>query len=290
LRNPAISPSGRIRNAFTVDVEDYFHVEAFSGVIRQSEWEKYPPRVERNTHRLLDILDEFGVKGTFFVLGWVAERASGVLQRIVSDGHEIACHGYSHRPLNRMTPEEFRADLRQSKGILENITGHSVSGYRAPTFSITQDNQWALTVLAEEGFLYDSSVFPIHHDRYGWTSFPRTIVRWEGKINVFPISTLRVLGVNLPFSGGGYLRVLPYWLIRESFRRVNCRENNSVVLYVHPWEIDSAQPRVPIHGFSSFRHYVNIGSMEFKLRRLLDDFSFGRMDDVLMTASSGAGA
>jgi len=280
--------ASKVRNAFTVDVEDYFHVETFSGVIRQTEWGNYPLRVERNTDRLLEILGEFRVKGTFFVLGWVAEKTPRMVERIGSEGHEVACHGYSHQPIYRMTPEEFRSDLRKSKGILENITGHSVKGYRAPTFSITQEREWALWILAEEGFLYDSSVFPVRHDRYGWTAFPRGIVEWGGKITEFPISTLRLLGANLPFSGGGYLRLLPYRVIRTAFRRVNARENKPVVLYVHPWEIDPEQPRVPVRGFSSFRHYVNLDTTECKLRCLLEDFSFGRMDEILAAAGSGA--
>jgi polysaccharide deacetylase family protein (PEP-CTERM system associated) len=271
----------KVRNAFTVDVEDYFQVEAFSRLIREEEWETYPFRVERNTGRLLDTLDEFGVKGTFFVLGWVGERAPGLVRRIVSRGHEVASHGYSHRSLARMTPEEFRTDIRKGKGILEDIGGQPVKGYRAPTFSITQDRTWALRVLAEEGFLYDSSVFPIHHDRYGWTGFPREVVHWEGRIHEIPMSTVRLLGANLPFSGGGYLRLLPYAVVRAAFRNVNGRERKPVVLYVHPWEIDPGQPRIPIGGLSAFRHYVNLAGTERKLRRLLGEFPFGRMDELL---------
>ena len=270
-----------VRNAFTVDVEDYFHVEAFANVIRPEDWNNYPQRVEGNTIRILENLGNYGVKGTFFVLGWVAEKFPGLVKRIAGDGHEVACHGYSHQPLSRMTPDEFRQDIRKSKEILEGISGCSVKGYRAPTFSITPGREWAFTILAEEGFLYDSSVFPIRHDNYGWPDFQRHAVSREEGVVEIPISTVRILGVNLPFSGGGYLRLFPLVLTRAGFRRVNGLENKPVVLYVHPWEFDPDQPRIKSSLKSRFRHYCNLDHMEEKVRYLLECFRFCPMREIL---------
>ena len=270
-----------VRNAFTVDVEDYFQVEAFANVIRPEDWSNYPQRVEGNTIRILDILGNCGVKGTFFVLGWVAEKFPGLVKRIAGDGHEVACHGFSHQPLNRMTPDGFRQDLRKSKEILEEISGCSVNGYRAPTFSITPGREWAFTILAEEGFLYDSSVFPICHDNYGWPDFPRHAVKRKEGIVEIPMSTVRVLGINLPFSGGGYLRIFPLPFIKACYRHVNLSEGKPAILYIHPWEVDPDQPRIHTRPLSAFRHYTNLRGMEAKLRSILGDFSFGRLDEFL---------
>lgn len=270
-----------VRNAFTVDVEDYFHVEAFANVIKPEDWDHYPQRVEGNTMRILDILGKYGVKGTFFVLGWVAERVPGLVKRIAGEGHEVACHGYSHQPLSRMTPDEFRQDLRKSKEILEGISGCSVKGYRAPTFSITPGREWAFTILAEEGLLYDSSVFPIRHDNYGWPDFPRHAVKRKEGIVEIPMSTVRVLGINLPFSGGGYLRIFPLSFIKACYRHVNLSEGKPAILYIHPWEVDPDQPRIPARRLSAFRHYTNLRGMEARLRSLLRDLSFGRLDEMV---------
>jgi len=271
-------------NAITFDIEDYFQVEALRPHVGFEEWESHELRVEQNVHKLLDMLNEHSVKSTFFVLGWIAERERGIIQEIQQLGHEIACHGYAHRMICEQTPEEFREDIRKAKTILEDITGEEVSGYRAPTFSITDKTLWALEILAEEGFRYDSSIFPVRHDRYGipdWNRHIETVALDNGHsiIEVPPI-TARVLGLNLPVAGGGYFRLAPLWISSWAVRRMNS-EGHPAVIYLHPWELDPGQPRLPIPPLQRFRHYVNLATTEKKLGRLLASSSFTRLRDIL---------
>ena len=271
---------GRIVNAMTVDVEDYFHVSGFANVVRQEDWPRFESRVEKNTRKLLDVFAEHKVSATFFILGWIAERDPGLVRDIDQAGHEVACHGYAHTLVYESTPGEFRQDLRRSKKILEDITGTRVAGYRAPSFSIVKSSLWALDILAEEGFQYDSSVFPIRRHRYGIPGahrFPHRYQTRNGKgLIQFPISTYRALGCNFPVGGGGYFRLLPYALSRWAIRRLNDTEQRPAVVYIHPWELDPAQPRVHAPVVGRFRHYVNLHTTEGKLHHLLGDFSFQR--------------
>lgn len=277
-----------MKNALTIDVEDYFHVSAFEGVISRRDWESYPPRVAENTRRVLDLLDELSLKATFFVLGWVAERSPDLVRSIAARGHEVACHGYGHERIYTMTPENFRRDVIQAKKILEDITGSPVNGYRAPSYSITKRSVWALDVLIEEGFSYDSSIFPIIHDTYGIPGaerFPHLIERPSGTILEFPLTTLKmnILGKDMviPIAGGGYLRLLPVSIIRNGLRRINGRDKQPAVLYFHPWEIDPDQPRIKASFKSTFRHYLNLDTTEDKLRHLLPRLPFGTMREAL---------
>jgi len=272
------------RNVFTVDVEDYYQVEAFSGRIERSRWKDFPSRVARNTDALLELLAEKGIKGTFFVLGCVAEAQPDIVRRIHASGHEIASHGYSHRMITKQTPEEFRQETLRSKAILEDITGMEVLGYRAATYSITEDTLWALDVLAAAGFRYDSSIFPVVHDRYGIPGFcrrPCVIETEHGALVEFPITTTRVLGRNLPIAGGGYFRLFPLALSLWGLRRVN-REGLPFTFYIHPWEIDPGQPRIDgIGAMTRFRHYVNLSRTQQRLAQLLQNFRFAPMVEVI---------
>lgn len=272
-------------NALTIDVEDYYHVSAFESVIQFANWDRYESRVESNTGRILDVLAGSNVKATFFVLGWVAERHPGLVNAIQGAGHEIASHGYRHRLLYQMSREEFREDTQRSKGILEDLSGVPVVGYRAPSCSIIQETLWCLNVLQELGFQYDSSIFPLHHDRYGiphHNRFPHRISGPDGNsIWEFPMSTVRLGKVNLPTAGGGYLRLLPYSLVRWGIRRINTKERQPAVVYLHPWELDPGQPRLRGPRLSVFRHYVNLSTTESKFRRLLQDFQFQSIQGVL---------
>jgi polysaccharide deacetylase family protein (PEP-CTERM system associated) len=273
-----------IVNAMTIDVEDYFHVEAFSEIIPSSRWSDLPQRVEQNTERVMAILSEAGVKATFFTLGWVAERYKALIRRIVADGHELASHGCSHIRADKQMPEEFRTDVRCSKRILEDIGGVAVAGYRAATFSVGSKNLWVYDILAEEGFSYSSSIYPIRHDLYGMPDGPRApFARPSGLVEI-PLTTLRFVGRNLPVSGGGYFRLLPYPVSRWSIRRINSREQIPCVFYMHPWEIDPGQPRqlqAPLRA--RLRHYLNLRLMEGRLRRLLNEFAWGRVDAVFLS-------
>lgn len=275
----------RITNAMTVDVEDYYHVSNFADVVRPEDWPSFTSRVEANTGKLLEIFAEHRVSATFFVLGWVAERHPGLVQAIQSDGHEVSCHGYSHRLVYECSPNEFRNDIRKAKKILEDLTGTPVVGYRAPSFSIVKSSLWALDILAEEGFRYDSSIFPVRHDRYGIPDADRFPHRWATRngngISEFPISTFRVCGVNIPVGGGGYFRLLPYPVTRWAIGRLNQFERRPAVLYIHPWELDAAQPRMPGPLVGRFRHYINLHKTEGKLRRLLDFFRFQSLRSFL---------
>jgi polysaccharide deacetylase family protein (PEP-CTERM system associated) len=272
-------------NALTFDIEEYFQVEAFKTSIAFEDWEGFPSRVAASTHRLLDLLESRRVTATFFVLGWVAERHSTLLRRIHDAGHEIACHGQAHRAIIAMTPDEVRTDVRRAKQAIEDAIGTSILGFRAPTFSVVRQTMWALDILAEEGFTYDSSIFPIHHDRYGIPDayrFPHRIELHGGRhIVEFPITTVAFAGQRLPFAGGGYFRLLPYAAIRAGLRHLNRGERQPAMVYLHSWEVDPDQPRIPASRLSRFRHYVNLRQTAGKLGRLLDDFSFGPVRDVL---------
>jgi polysaccharide deacetylase family protein (PEP-CTERM system associated) len=275
-------------NALTIDVEDYFQVNAFEPYVARERWGDFPLRVADNVSRLLELLDEFEVRATFFVLGWIAERRPQLVKEIQSRGHEIACHGYGHQLVYRIGPALFREDLRRAKGVLEGITGVAVRGYRAPTYSITRESLWAFDLLIEEGFTFDSSVFPVYHDTYGIPDaprFPYTVPRAAGSIQEFPLSTLplSLAGFNyqLPIAGGGYLRLLPVALIKWGIERINFREGMPAVLYLHPWEIDPGQPRIKAGWKSSFRHYNNLSRTESKLRYLLQGVRYGTMSQVL---------
>lgn len=276
----------RVVNAMSVDVEDYFHVSAFDGLVPRSEWERLESRVVDNTGRLLDLFDAFAVRSTFFVLGWVAERHPALVAEIARRGHEVASHGYGHRLAYDQTPAQFRDDVRRAKAVIEDAGGRAVDGYRAPSYSITPRSLWALDVLIETGYRYDSSIFPIHHDRYGIPVSARhafVIRRPSGSLTEVPASTTRWLGAQLPVSGGGYFRLLPYAWTRWAITRVNRDEGYPIVFYVHPWEIDPGQPRMSCGRIRGFRHYHNLEKTESRLRRLLADFSFNGLDRVLAT-------
>jgi polysaccharide deacetylase family protein (PEP-CTERM system associated) len=281
----------RVVNAITVDVEDYFQVSAFEPYIRRCDWDKTPGRVEGNTNRILDIFDDCGVHGTFFMLGWVAERYPGLIKRIVDEGHELASHGYSHVRVTCQTREEFRDDATRTRILLENIGGCQVSGYRAASFSINGENLWALDELQGAGYRYSSSIYPMRHDIYGMPTAPRFAFYPNGEDGLIeiPITTLSIFNQRLPSGGGGYFRLLPYALSRWSLRRINNKERQPCVFYFHPWEIDPAQPRQ--YGLSyktRFRHYVNLKRMECRLLSLLKDFRWDRMDRIFLnTANSG---
>jgi polysaccharide deacetylase family protein (PEP-CTERM system associated) len=271
-------------NALTIDVEDYYMVSAFAGRIRFSDWDSYDSRVERNTRKILDLLNERNVRGTFFVLGWVAERFPALIRELHDMGHEIASHGYNHRLIYDLSPEEFREDLRRSRGILEDLTGAAVLGYRAASYSIVRRSIWAIDILIEEGFKYDSSVFPVYHDRYGIPGAkrrPHVITRPGGEIIEFPPATLKFGKSVFPVAGGGYLRLFPISLTRHAIRRLNTREKQIAVVYLHPWEIDPDQPRMQGPLLSRFRHYINLDSTLPKLSSLLSDFSFDSMRTIL---------
>jgi len=266
-----------ITNYLTVDVEDYFQVSAFEKVIQPASWDGYVSRVERNTGRILDLFEAHGVKATFFVVGWIAERCPAMVQSIANHGHEIGCHSYLHQKIYDLTPEAFWQDTKKAKDILEDITGKPVAGYRAPTYSITGKSLWALDILEELEFKWDSSIFPIFHDNYGIPDSPRFEYTLSGRSLIeFPISTALYFGRKVPVAGGGYFRIFPYWFTKMSLRSINTQEKKPFVFYLHPWEIDPDQPRIPHAGWKSrFRHYHNLDKTEERLTRLLLDFQFG---------------
>ncbi len=274
-----------ITNALTVDVEDYYHVTAFSKTIKKENWCNYESRVEKNTYRLLEIYSEKKIKGTFFVLGWVAKKYPHLVREIAADGHEVACHGYSHQLIYNQTPKIFREETIAAKSILEDQAQTFICGYRAASYSITKRSEWALDILAEIGFVYDSSIFPTHHDLYGMPGTPISpydISAQNGRTIVeFPLTTLKLANYQVPVAGGGYFRLYPYLITRTALRYINVKENNPFVFYIHPWEIDPKQPRIKAGLTSRFRHYNNLDKCEKRLIRLLDDFSFSPMRDVL---------
>jgi polysaccharide deacetylase family protein (PEP-CTERM system associated) len=274
-----------MRNAMTVDVEDYFQVAAFFGVVDRADWDSFPRRVEHNTHRLLDLFDEQGIRGTFFVLGWVAERCISLVREIAGRGHEVACHGYSHQLIYQQTRESFLQETVRAKGCLEGQVQRPVLGYRAASYSITEASLWALDILVELGFAYDSSIVPVHHDRYGLPGSPRwpyrLVVPSGGTIVEFPPTTARLFGVHLPVGGGGYFRLYPYQFSRRALRHINVIEQQPFVFYVHPWEVDPGQPRIRASRLSVFRHYTNLNRCETRLRRLLQEFEFAPVPQVI---------
>ena len=271
-----------ILNAMTIDVEDYFHVSAFAKVVRPHAWDGYASRVERNTDRLLAMFAEARVRATFFVLGWVAERHPGLVRRIAQAGHEIASHSYAHQLVYDLDREDFRADLRRARRIIEDLSGRPVRGFRAPSYSVTERSLWALDVLIEEGYTYDASVFPIHHDRYGIPSAPRhahRVLRPAGSLIELPGSTATVGPARVPI-GGGYFRLLPYSLTTWAIGQLNRSDRRPAMFYLHPWEIDPDQPRLAASSVSRWRHYNNLAATEPRLRRLLADFEWGAIEDV----------
>ncbi len=277
--------AARQLNAFTVDVEDYFHVAALSSAIPRDSWASRELRVEANVERLLTILADHGVQATFFVLGWLAERTPALVRRIAAAGHEIACHGYSHQLVYKQSPQEFREETVRAKAFLEDTIGHAVHGYRAASFSVTRQSLWALDVLIDAGFRYDSSIFPIHHDLYGLpgaTPEPHRVSAPSGRtLAEFPMSAASYLGLQVPVSGGGYFRILPYWLTHAGLTQINERRGRPFAFYLHPWELDTGQPRIKVGAFSRFRHYTNLSRCEARLRRLLKDFEFTSMHAAL---------
>jgi polysaccharide deacetylase family protein (PEP-CTERM system associated) len=274
-----------ILNAMTVDVEDYFHVSAFAGVVSPAAWDSYESRVCRNTERLLEILEQAGVHATFFVLGWVAERFPDLVRRIHAAGHELASHSYDHGLVYDKTPDSFRDDLRRARAAIEQAAGVAVTGFRAPSYSVTTRSLWALDVLAAEGYTYDSSIYPIRHDRYGIPDWDRHIHKLDllgGTLWELPGSTVRRAGMNLPVGGGGYFRLMPYGWTRWGIGRINQEEQQRAVFYIHPWEVDPDQPQLNGSAMSRFRHYRNLDRTEARLRRLLAEFRFGTISEVLV--------
>jgi polysaccharide deacetylase family protein (PEP-CTERM system associated) len=290
-RGPSVTQAASgtdVVNVMSIDVEDYFHVSVFDGLVPRSRWDAMESRVVANTERLLDLFDEFSVRSTFFVLGWVAERHPGLVRTIVRRGHELASHGYAHRLIYDQTPAAFREDVRRAKQLLEDAGGCRVVGYRAPSYSITPRSLWALDVLLEEGYEYDSSIFPIRHDRYGIPVSARHayhVERSAGTLVEVPGSTTRAGLMNLPVAGGGYFRILPYWWTRWGIARVNRQERRPAVFYLHPWEIDPDQPRLAAGRLGAFRHYRNLDRTEQRLRQLLTDFRFGTMEALVSRLS-----
>lgn len=275
----------KIENALTIDVEDYFQVAALAEAVDRDDWTSMEYRVEANTDRLLAMFAERDIKATFFTLGWVAERSRALVRRVRQAGHEIASHGYSHQLIYTQTPEVFREETRRSKHLLEDIIGEPVAGYRAASYSITAQSRWALDILAEEGFTWDSSIFPVHHDRYGMPGSPR----WPHRLKTdnghelaeFPLTTLKLPGYTLPIAGGGYFRLFPYWFSQWGLGQIN-RQGQPFVFYLHPWEVDPGQPRLDVKWFSRFRHYNNLDVCQDRLQRLIDHFRFTTMSDVLI--------
>src|ERR1051325_4852506 len=283
----------RIVNALTVDVEDYFQVEAFKDAIDPATWDRWPARVVENTGRVLALLNAANIQGTFFVLGWVAERFPEIVHRIIAEGHEVASHGYAHRRAGGQTKAEFRDDIRRAKAVLEGLCNGRIRGYRAPTFSISPDDRWAYEILVAEGYEYSSSIYPISHDLYGTPHAPRRPFRPlddEAFLEV-PLATVRLLNKNRPCAGGGCFRLLPYAISQWSIRRLNNSDQMPCVFYCHPWEFDPEQPRVPgISLKSRVRHYTNLGAMEHRVNRLVRDFAWGRMDEGFLGIGHAAGS
>jgi len=279
----------RIRNGFSVDVEDYFHTEAMAGAVARESWDTLPSRVEHNTHLIMEVLQRHKVRGTFFILGWIADRFPHLLQELACQGHELACHSYWHRPVYTLTHAEFKEDTLRSKCAIENAAGVRVRGYRAPTFSIVPATAWALEILAELGFLYDSSTHPIRHDLYANPYGQRhPFVTSTGSLLEFPITTLQLLSHNFPFSGGGYFRILPYAYTKRALRHINTQEHMAAIFYIHPWEFDPEQPRFRTSVKSRIRQYTGLRATAPKLERLVRDFRFvplGTLFDERMKSS-----
>jgi len=274
-----------LKNAMTVDVEDYFQVSAFEPYISKNQWDYIPHRVEANTDKILDLFQVHGIKATFFTLGWVAERYPNLIQRIINGGHELACHGYEHVRVTEQSPIEFRNDVSRTKKLLEDLSGKEVKGYRAASYSIVKTNLWALDVLQEEGFKYSSSIYPVKHDLYGIPDAPRFVYEpIENKtFKEIPISTIRFGNKNLPCGGGGFFRLYPYVVSKWAFNRVNRKEKQPGIFYFHPWEIDPDQPRQSgLNWKTQIRHYLNLQRMEKRLDQLLKDFNWDTMENVFL--------
>ena len=274
-----------MKNAMSIDVEDYFQVSAFEPHIRRDAWDTMPCRIERNVDVILALLDETNVKATFFTLGWIAERYPHVVRRIVEGGHELASHGYGHQRASDLTPTQFRQDITHAKRILEDISGLAVQGYRAPSFSISRANWWAIDELEQAGYVYSSSIYPVKHDHYGMPDAPRFANRPKGDNGILelPPTTMPLFGRNLPAAGGGWFRLLPYPFSRWMLRRVNLQEQSPCMFYFHPWEVDHDQPRPAGLSFKTrFRHYVNLKRMPGRLKKLLNDFEWDRVDRVFL--------
>lgn len=282
---PAPAPGERIRNAMTCDVEDYFQVSAFAPYIDRASWPTRECRVEANMERILALFERTGVRATFFTLGWIAERYPHVVKAIVAGGHELASHGYGHLRASDQSRSEFANDIRSSKALLEDLGGQAVLGYRAPSFSIGRANLWALDELLAAGYRYSSSIYPVVHDHYGMPEAPRFAFYPNGTDGLLevPITTVQMMGRNLPAGGGGYFRLLPYALSRWMMAKVNRDDRQSALFYFHPWEIDPGQPRPDgIGAKSRFRHYVNIDRMEARIEALARDFAWDRMDRIFL--------
>jgi polysaccharide deacetylase family protein (PEP-CTERM system associated) len=273
-----------IKNAMSVDVEDYYQVSAFEGSIERKNWGEMQSRVESNTDRILAMFDEHDIKATFFILGCIAENYPALIRRIVNNGHEVASHGYSHIRVINQNQKQFREDVVKTKNILEDISGCEVKGYRAASYSINSTNLWALGILKETGHIYSSSIYPVKHDIYGMPEAPRYPFKHRkyGIIEI-PITTIKLAGRNFPCGGGGYFRLLPYYFSRWALRHVNKLDYMSGVFYFHPWEIDPDQPKIiGLNPKTKFRHYTNLKKMETKIRKLLIEFSWGRMDEIFL--------
>lgn len=274
-----------IRNAMTIDVEDYFQVSAFAPYIPRETWDSIPCRVENNIDRILALLDEKQIKATFFTLGWIAQRYPSMIKRMAQDGHELASHGWGHARVTDLDAAEFREDITRSKALLEDISGQAILGYRAPSFSINSKNLWALDCLEEAGYRYSSSIYPVHHDHYGMPNAPRFAFypgKNDGLLEV-PVTTVRLYGRNYPAGGGGYFRFWPYVISKWFLQRLNQVEQRPAIFYFHPWEIDVAQPRqTGISAKTRFRHYLNLHRMERRIKALTHDFKWGRMDNIFL--------
>jgi len=281
-----------VSDVLSVDVEDYFQVDAFSQVVSPAQWDRYPSRVSSNTHRVLDLMDECGVRGTFFILGWIADRYPALVREIVTRGHEPACHSYWHRRVYTLDPEEFRKDTLRAKAAIEQACGREIHGYRAPSFSLTARSLWAAEILVESGFDYDSSIFPIYHDVYGMREAPRRPFRLRtasGWLSEYPLGTCRLHEkVNLPVGGGGYLRILPFWYTRFCLARLRA-EGTPLIAYVHPWELDAEQPRLEASLKSRLRHYTGLRGMQTKLLGLIRLGRFTSFQAIQTEQSSAAG-
>lgn len=279
-----------LRNAMTIDVEDYFQVSAFSRHIARDNWQSIPSRVERNIDHILDMLSETNIQATFFTLGWIAERYPEMIRGIVDAGHELASHGYDHVRATCQTPAQFAFDVCNSKDILEQIGGQPILGYRAPSFSIGAANLWAFDTLQQAGYRYSSSIYPIQHDHYGMASSSRFAFYPSGVTNFLelPISTVRFGGRNLPAGGGGYFRLFPYAFSRWLLRRINYCDGQPSIFYFHPWELDTGQPRISeLSAKTRFRHYINLERMERRLHSLMHDFQWGRIDKIFLEKNNG---
>lgn len=283
------STAAQLDGAFTVDVEDYFHVSAFASVIRPDDWDQYECRVENSTRQILELAARHSTRGTFFILGWVAERYPGLVREIQSAGHEIGCHSYWHQLVYELGPRKFRDDLIKARDTLQAITGEPVRLYRAPSFSITQQSLWALDILVQEGFELDSSIYPIRHDRYGIPGsarVPHELSTPSGPILEFPGMTCSVAGMTVPVGGGGYLRLFPWFVTQHLLRQIR-NEGRPLNVYLHPWEVDTDQPRIHASLKSRFRHYQNLSTMAPKLGQMLSSFKLGTMSEVLLQHEAG---